>query len=207
MWRHFLSRASGYSPHESMLLPYRILRGCARGEDFALRPPNQPTGSSLVHPVRRRARNGRRGFSPSCRSRPDRHGAGSDVAGRSGAPPRLVRKGKLELTTAPGSPASLGVCPSHLSWRGKGAAGSCKAAGMKKPEAYSLEYGEDFFGPRTTQMPADRLPQQNGMTRTDSSPREFQKGSARSSPEGSLREARRTPAPCPPTSPLTHTRS
>jgi hypothetical protein len=34
-----------------------------------------------------------------------------------------------------------------------------KAAGSKKPEAYSLEYGEDFFGPRTTQMPADRLPQ------------------------------------------------
>ena len=25
-----------------------------------------------------------------------------------------------------------------------------------------------FFGPSTTQMPADRLPQQNGMTRTDS---------------------------------------
>jgi hypothetical protein len=38
----------------------------------------------------------------------------------------------------------------------------------KKPEAYSLEYVEDFFAPRTTQMPADRLPQQNGMTRTDS---------------------------------------
>jgi hypothetical protein len=29
----------------------------------------------------------------------------------------------------------------------------------KKPEAYSLEYVEDFFGSRTTQMPADRLPQ------------------------------------------------
>ena len=29
----------------------------------------------------------------------------------------------------------------------------------KKPEAYSLGYVEDFFGPRTTQMPADRLPQ------------------------------------------------
>jgi hypothetical protein len=38
----------------------------------------------------------------------------------------------------------------------------------KKPEAYSLEYVEDVFGPRTTQMPADRLPQQNGMTRTGS---------------------------------------
>jgi hypothetical protein len=29
----------------------------------------------------------------------------------------------------------------------------------EKPEAYSLEYVEDVFGPRTTQMPADRLPQ------------------------------------------------
>ena len=41
-------------------------------------------------------------------------------------------------------------------------------AGSKKPEAYSLEYGKNFFWPSTTQMPADRLPQQNGMTRTDS---------------------------------------
>jgi hypothetical protein len=37
---------------------------------------------------------------------------------------------------------------------------------LKKPEAYSLEYVEDVFGPRTTQMSADRLPQQNGITRT-----------------------------------------
>jgi hypothetical protein len=29
----------------------------------------------------------------------------------------------------------------------------------KKPEVYSLEYIEDFFGPRTTQMVADRSPQ------------------------------------------------
>jgi hypothetical protein len=28
---------------------------------------------------------------------------------------------------------------------------------LEKPEAYSLEYVEDFFGPRTTQMLADRL--------------------------------------------------
>src|SRR5690348_2711773 len=28
----------------------------------------------------------------------------------------------------------------------KGDAGRCKAAGPKKPEAYSLEYVEDFFG-------------------------------------------------------------
>ena len=38
----------------------------------------------------------------------------------------------------------------------------------KKPEAYSLEYVEDFFEPRTTQMFADHLSQQNGITRTDS---------------------------------------
>jgi hypothetical protein len=30
------------------------------------------------------------------------------------------------------------------------------------------EYVEDCFGPRTTQMAADRLPQLNGITRTDS---------------------------------------
>ena len=37
----------------------------------------------------------------------------------------------------------------------------------KKPEAYWLEYVGDLFGPSTTKMPADRLPQQNGLTRTD----------------------------------------
>ena len=52
--------------------------------------------------------------------------------------------------------------------RGKGDARRCEAIGSKKPEAYSLEYGEDFFEPRMTQMPEDRLPQQNGITRTDS---------------------------------------
>ena len=46
--------------------------------------------------------------------------------------------------------------------------GRCEAAGAKKPEAYSLEYVEDCFGPRTTQMPADHLPQQNGITQTGS---------------------------------------
>jgi hypothetical protein len=30
---------------------------------------------------------------------------------------------------------------------------------MEKPEAYSLEYVEDFFWPRTTQMVLDRSPQ------------------------------------------------
>ena len=29
----------------------------------------------------------------------------------------------------------------------------------KKPEVYSLEYSEDFFWPRTTQMASDRSPQ------------------------------------------------
>jgi hypothetical protein len=53
----------------------------------------------------------------------------------------------------------LGVYPSNPSLRGKRDAGRCEAAGSKKPEAYSLEYVEDVFGPRTTQMPADRLPQ------------------------------------------------
>lgn len=29
----------------------------------------------------------------------------------------------------------------------------------RKADAYSLEYVEDYFGPRTTQMIVDRLPQ------------------------------------------------
>jgi hypothetical protein len=32
-------------------------------------------------------------------------------------------------------------------------------ARLENPEAYSLKYVEEFFEPRTTQMPADRLPQ------------------------------------------------
>jgi hypothetical protein len=56
-------------------------------------------------------------------------------------------------------PLRLGVCLINPSLRGERGAGRCEAAGSKKPEAYSLEYVEDFFGPRTTQMPADRLPQ------------------------------------------------
>ena len=60
----------------------------------------------------------------------------------------------------------IGVCPSHLSLRGEGDAGSGEAAGSKKPEAYSLEYVEDFFGLRTLQMVADHSPQQNGQCRT-----------------------------------------
>jgi hypothetical protein len=34
----------------------------------------------------------------------------------------------------------------------------CEAAGPEKPEVYSLEYIEDFFRPRTTQMAGDRSP-------------------------------------------------
>jgi thioredoxin-dependent peroxiredoxin len=51
----------------------------------------------------------------------------------------------------------LGACPSNPSLRGEQAVGKCKAAGPKKPEAYSLQYVEGFLGPRTTQRPADRL--------------------------------------------------
>jgi hypothetical protein len=42
---------------------------------------------------------------------------------------------------------------------GEGGVARCEAAGLEKPEAYSLEYGEDFFLPRTTQMVSDRSPQ------------------------------------------------
>ncbi len=41
---------------------------------------------------------------------------------------------------------SLSACPAQ-------------AGRLEKPEAYSLEYVGDFFGPSTTQIPADRLPQ------------------------------------------------
>jgi hypothetical protein len=34
-----------------------------------------------------------------------------------------------------------------------------RAAGPEKPEAYSLEYVEDFFGPSTMQMVAPHSPQ------------------------------------------------
>jgi hypothetical protein len=37
------------------------------------------------------------------------------------------------------------------SLRGEGAAGRCEARRLEKPEAYSLEYVEDFFWLRTTQ--------------------------------------------------------
>jgi hypothetical protein len=58
-----------------------------------------------------------------------------------------------------GRMSCLGACPTLPSWRGEGGAARCEAAGLGKPEVYSLEYIEDFFGPRTTQMVADRSPQ------------------------------------------------
>ncbi len=66
---------------------------------------------------------------------------------------RLLAMGETLTYDSP-----IGVCPGNPSLRGEGAAGRCETAGSKKPEAYSLEYVEDFFGPRTTQIPADRLP-------------------------------------------------
>ncbi len=71
---------------------------------------------------------------------------------------RIAQFGRIELSVG----TLLGVCLSNL-----GDAGRCEATGSKKPEAYSLGYVEDFFGPKTRQMPADRLPQK-GMTWTDS---------------------------------------
>ena len=53
----------------------------------------------------------------------------------------------------------LGACRRIPSLRGEGDADRCKAAGAKKPEAYSLEYVEDFFEPRTKQMTSDHSPQ------------------------------------------------
>ena len=39
---------------------------------------------------------------------------------------------------------------------------------LEKTGSVFAEYIEDFYGPRTTQMPADHLPQQNGITQTGS---------------------------------------
>jgi len=41
-------------------------------------------------------------------------------------------------------------------------------AGSKKPEAYLLEFVEEVFELRTMQMPAEYLPQENGLPRMDS---------------------------------------
>jgi len=61
-----------------------------------------------------------------------------------------------------------GTCPALPSWRGEGDTTGCKAAGSEKLEAYSLEYVEDFSGPRTMQMVVGRAPQQNGQCQTGS---------------------------------------
>jgi hypothetical protein len=53
----------------------------------------------------------------------------------------------------------LGACPTLPFVTRQGGAARCEAAGPEKPEEYSLEYIEDFFGPSTTQMLADRSPQ------------------------------------------------
>ena len=53
----------------------------------------------------------------------------------------------------------LGARPTLPSSRGDGDAARCKAASPEKPEAYSLEYVEDFFGMRTMRMVADHSPQ------------------------------------------------
>ena len=39
---------------------------------------------------------------------------------------------------------------------------------LEKTGSIFAEYVEDFYGPRTTRMPADHLPQQNGITQTGS---------------------------------------
>ena len=39
---------------------------------------------------------------------------------------------------------------------------------LEKTGNVFAEYVEDFYGPRTTQMSADHLPQQNGITQTGS---------------------------------------
>jgi hypothetical protein len=39
---------------------------------------------------------------------------------------------------------------------------------LEKTGRVFAEYVEDFYEPRTTQMPANRSSQQNGITRTDS---------------------------------------
>jgi hypothetical protein len=62
----------------------------------------------------------------------------------------------------------LGACLALASSRGEGNAARCKASGSKSTEAYSLEYVEDLFRLRTTQMVVDHLPQQNGQCRIGS---------------------------------------
>jgi hypothetical protein len=52
-----------------------------------------------------------------------------------------------------------GACPTLPFVTRRRRSARCEAADPEKPEAYSLEYVEDFFGPSTTQMAADCSPQ------------------------------------------------
>ena len=52
-----------------------------------------------------------------------------------------------------------GACPTLPIMARQRSWARCEAAGLEKPEVYSLEYSEDFFRPRTTQMAADHSPQ------------------------------------------------
>jgi len=54
---------------------------------------------------------------------------------------------------------ALGAFPTLPFVRRRRRSGHTRGAGPEKPEAYSLEYLEDFFWPKTTQMIVDRSPQ------------------------------------------------
>ena len=56
---------------------------------------------------------------------------------------------------------ALGACPTLPFVARRRSVSRCATAGPEKPEAYSLEYVEDFSGPRTKQMLVHRSPQQN----------------------------------------------
>lgn len=62
----------------------------------------------------------------------------------------------------------FGASPTLPFVAGEGGAARCEAAGPEKPEVYSPEYIEDFFGLRTTQMAADRSSQWKDQCRTGS---------------------------------------
>jgi hypothetical protein len=78
-----------------------------------------------------------------------------------------VSKGEQGLKHADFPRIRLGVCPGNHSLRGQGDTGRCKARGSKPSRGVFAGIVEDVFGPRTRQMPADRLPQQNGIPRIE----------------------------------------
>jgi len=64
------------------------------------------------------------------------------------------------LPAVSGSIGTAGVCLTFaVRHETKEAPADARPQAQEKPEAYSLEYVEDFSGPRTTQMPVHRLPQ------------------------------------------------